>query len=83
MNRDDVIRMARGRDNLLLQMIKRHFPHIPINDDDTWRMFLDFANEIYAIGAAAEREACIEAARTVGGDAGAEVEKLIRARGQG
>jgi hypothetical protein len=30
-----------------------------------------------------EREACIEAARTVGGDAGAEVEKLIRARGQG
>ena len=33
--------------------------------------------------AAAEREACIEDARTVGGDAGAEVEKLIRARGQG
>jgi len=32
---------------------------------------------------AEEREACIEAARTVGGDAGAEVEKLIRARGQG
>jgi len=54
----DVIRMARGRDNLLLQMIKRHFPHIPIDDDDTWRMFLDFANEIYATGAAAERDAC-------------------------
>ena len=33
------------------------------------------------IVAAAEREACIEAARTVGGNAGAEVEKLIRARG--
>ena len=34
-------------------------------------------------GVEGEREACIEAARTVGGDAGAEVEKLIRARGQG
>ena len=31
---------------------------------------------------AAEREAAIEDARTVGGEAGAEIEKLIRARGQ-
>lgn len=41
--------------------------------------FIEFANLV----AAAEREACIEDARTVGGDAGAEMEKLIRARGQG
>ena len=33
-------------------------------------------------GAYAEREACIENARTVGGNAGAEMEKLIRAREQ-
>jgi|LauGreDrversion4_2_1035121.scaffolds.fasta_scaffold606059_3 hypothetical protein len=33
-------------------------------------------------GATAEREAAIEDARTVGGEAGAEIEKLIRARGE-
>jgi hypothetical protein len=33
-----------------------------------------------ALVAAAEREAAIEDARTVGGEAGAEMEKLIRAR---
>lgn len=32
------------------------------------------------IGAATENEAAIEDARTVGGEAGAEMEKLIRAR---
>lgn len=37
----------------------------------------------FKAGMMIEREACIEDARTVGGDAGAEVEKLIRARGQG
>jgi hypothetical protein len=45
--------------------------------------YASFAALAYEAGAAVEREACIEAARTVGGDAGAEVEKLIRARGQG
>ena len=35
-----------------------------------------------ALVAAAEREECIEAARTVGGDFAVECERLIRARGQ-
>ena len=72
MNRDDVIRMARDAGGA----------DLPIWRDGTemeWAELERFA----ALVAAAEREACIEAARTVGGDAGAEVEKLIRARGQG
>ena len=58
MTQDDIIRMARERDNLLLQTIRRYFPHIPSNDDDIWSVFLNFANAVYAAGAAAEREAC-------------------------
>lgn len=37
--------------------------------------------KLVADAVAIEREACIEDARTVGGDAGAEMEKLILARG--
>ena len=37
----------------------------------------------YEAGRKDENEAAIEDARTVGGEAGAEMEKLIRARGQG
>jgi hypothetical protein len=62
MNRDDVIRMARGVELFA-----------------TTSVLIKFA----ALVAAAEREAAIEDARTVGGEAGAEIEKLIRARGQG
>ena len=39
--------------------------------------------EGYEAGRKDENEAAIEDARTVGGEAGAEMEKLIRARGQG
>ena len=38
-------------------------------------------SQLYRNTVAAEREAAIEDARTVGGEAGAEIEKLIRARG--
>ena len=51
---------------------------------DDWGIFRDFMPEIERFAnlvAAAEREAAIEDARTVGGEAGAEIEKLIRARG--
>ena len=67
MNREDIIRMAREAGG------------------DDWGIFRDFMPEIEcfaALVAAAEREAAIEDARTVGGEAGAEIEKLIRARGQ-
>jgi hypothetical protein len=67
MNRDDIIRMARE--------VKMEI------HPESW--YCTQMQRFAALVAAAEREACIEAARTVGGDAGAEVEKLIRARGQG
>ena len=56
MTHDEIIRMERKRDNKLLQMIHRSFPSIPISDDDAWRRLLEFANAVYAEGAAAERE---------------------------
>lgn len=65
MNREDIIRMAREAGG------------------DDWGIFRDFMPEIECFAnlvAAAEREAAIEDARTVGGEAGAEIEKLIRAR---
>ena len=64
--REDIIRMAREAGG------------------DDWGIFRDFMPEIECFAnlvAAAEREAAIEDARTVGGEAGAEIEKLIRARG--
>ena len=64
--RDEIIRMAREAGG------------------DDWGIFRDFMPEIERFAnlvAAAEREAAIEDARTVGGEAGAEIEKLIRARG--
>ena len=59
-----------------------------MNRDDVIRMAREvelFATtsvliKFAALVAAAEREAAIEDARTVGGEAGAEMEKLIRAR---
>jgi hypothetical protein len=72
MNRDDIIRMA-------------HEAGLHIATDHDWMpiIALAYAQKFAELVRADEREACIEAARTVGGDAGAEVEKLIRARGQG
>ena len=64
--RDEIIRMAREAGG------------------DDWGIFRDFMPELERFAnlvAAAEREAAIEDARTVGGEAGAEIEKLIRARG--
>jgi hypothetical protein len=71
MNRDDIIRMA-------------HDAGLHIATDVNWMPIigLKYLEKFSALVAAAEREACIENARTVGGDAGAEMEKLIRARGQ-
>ena len=66
MTRDDITQMAREA-------------ALPLFEDDGIVGPLQRFAEIVA---AAEREACIENARTVGGDAGAEMEKLIRARGQ-
>ena len=66
-SRDDIIRMAREAGIGWLERAEG---------------ITEFLERFAALVAAAEREACIEAARTVGGNAGAEVEKLIRARGQ-
>ena len=73
MTRDDIIRMAREAGVTTSLFV------VDGKDSEYFRLFERFA----ALVSAAEREACIEDARTVGGDAGAEVEKLIRARGQG
>lgn len=67
MNRDDIIRMARE--------VKMEI------HPESW--YCTQMQRFAALVAAAEREAAIEDARTVGGEAGAEIEKLIRARGQG
>ena len=85
MTQDDIIQIARKRANLLLQTIRRYFPHIPSNDEDTWSLFLDFANAVYASGAAAEREECAKIAEEefciCCWDA-ETIAKIIRARGQ-
>lgn len=79
MTQDDIISSALKRDNLLLQTIRHNFPHIPSNDDDIWKVFLNFANAVYASGAAAEREECAKRLENDGWKVGAA---LIRARGK-
>jgi len=49
-------------DNMLLQMIQRHFPSLPLSDEYTdWKVWLGFARAAYDAGALAEREACADA----------------------
>jgi hypothetical protein len=57
-------------DRELMQMARE--AGIVVTGEAVWRLC--------ELVAAAEREAAIEDARTVGGEAGAEMEKLIRAR---
>ena len=50
-------------DNILLAMIQRHFPSLPLSDDHTdWNRWLGFARAAYEAGVSAEREACARAA---------------------
>ena len=51
----------------------KHWPEVEA-------MFVRLVNLAYEAGRKDENEAAIEDARTVGGEAGAEMEKLIRAR---
>ncbi len=71
--REDIIRMAR----------EAGFDFNSLGVTFTSGYLDDHLERFAALVAAAEREAAIEDARTVGGEAGAEIEKLIRARGQG
>lgn len=53
----------RQTDNMLLEMIQRHFPSLPLDDRYTdWQKWLGFARAAYEAGATAEREACAKAA---------------------
>lgn len=53
----------RQADNMLLEMIQRHFPSLPLDDRYTdWQKWLGFARAAYEAGATAEREACAKAA---------------------
>lgn len=67
LTRDDVVRMARE--------IFGQSAVLPVTELER------FAAMAYAAGQAAEREACIEDVRTVGGRFAVECEALIRARG--
>ena len=49
----------RQTDNMLLEMIQRHFPSLPLDDRYTdWQKWLGFARAAYEAGATTEREAC-------------------------
>ena len=87
MTRDDIIRIAREAG--MRSTFVCADPNACPDDDECCHKNVpeglhgrpETIERFAALVAAAEREACIEDARTVGGDAGAEMEKLIRARG--
>lgn len=81
MTRDDVIRMAREAG------FKRTRSCCGIDDKfcstDEWRGdIVGLIMLVYRAGMVAEREACIEDVRTVGGEFAVECEALIMARGE-
>lgn len=46
-------------DNMLLTMIQRHFPSLPLSEGYTnWKAWLDFSREVYKAGFIGKRETC-------------------------
>jgi len=84
MNKDDIIRMAQKAgfdkwDSTCLSGKSDLDEKLAVGEYATGEAVFKFATLV----AAAEREACLEDVRTVGGAFAVECEKLIRARGQG